>query len=253
MIKKILPSWLKKIIKRFLSLVLYCSWVLRCELNNFFLDDLIKKYKKIHLGCGDIRLKNFINVDFRATKATDITKDCSKLDFLPNRSIDILFANAFLEHLYLSQRQKCLDEVYRVLSNQGKAIILSVPDFENIAKAYLNKQKIIDKKIFDLYEVYRFTHGEPEQAPTWWLGQLHKSLFDTKTLSELCKNAGFSHFVIFRSNFADEFTSVNLGIIAYKKKPSTGKVDKKYIADIFKDFNLKFNPKTIVITHRMGL
>src|SRR5438045_8474983 len=103
-----------------------------------------------------------------------------------------------------------------MLNDRGKTIILSIPDFEEIAKAYLKKQKVKKDKLFSLYEVYRFTHGEPEQAPTWWLEQLHKSLLDTQALISLFTNAGFQSFVIFRTSYADELPSVTLGIIDYK-------------------------------------
>ena len=47
------------------------------------------------------------------------------------------------------------------------------------------------------YNVYRYTHGDPEHQPAWWIGQLHKSLFDEDELTVLLRDAGFQSFVMF--------------------------------------------------------
>jgi hypothetical protein len=66
-----------------------------------------------------------------------------------------------------------------------------------VAKFYLERAPGTAGPVFDLFNVYRYTHGDPEQAPLWWFGQLHKSLFDEDELSSLLKAAGFETFVLF--------------------------------------------------------
>ena len=51
--------------------------------------------------------------------------------------------------------------------------------------------------MFDLYNVYRYTHGAPEGQESWWLGQLHKSLFDASEVATLLSASGFAQYAIF--------------------------------------------------------
>lgn len=44
------------------------------------------KYDRLHIGCGDYRLKGFVNVDARQTPATDIVHSCADLSFLPEKA-----------------------------------------------------------------------------------------------------------------------------------------------------------------------
>ncbi len=83
---------------------------------------------------------------------------------------------------------------------------------------------------FDLFNVYRYTHGEPEQttvipwadwrpeahpdsAPPGWVPQLHKSLFDAGYLGSLFEAGGFSA-TVFHYTYPGEEHPLNLGAIA---------------------------------------
>ena len=180
---------------------------------------LLEKTNKVHLGCGDIKMNGFINVDFRTTLATDISHDCSDLSIFPNNSLQAVFSNAFFEHLYKNDRVKCLASIYKALKPDGEIVFVGFPDFEKVASAYLEKKKGLLSDTFDLYHVYRFTHGDPEHVDGWWLEQLHKSLFDKVEVENLLNKAGFSYFVIFNYAFREEYLSISLGFFAFKQKP----------------------------------
>ncbi len=193
----------------------------RCLINkNFRLESLIKSNSGLHVGCGDIRLTNFINLDVRATKATDIAQNSTKLTIFPNKSFQTVFSNAFFEHLYKDQRIPHLTDAKRTLKPNGILIYLGMPDFRIVADSYLKRTPGILYKKFDVNEAYRYTHGNPEQADGWWQEQLHKSLFDEDSLSEMVTKAGFDHFLIFNYSFRDEHLALNLGVIGFNKKPS---------------------------------
>lgn len=222
------------------------SWYTVILLNKFlFQENLISKYGKIHIGCGDIKLDGFINIDFRATKATDLVQDCTDLSIFPDRSIRFVYAHAFLEHLKKDKRLEFLKNVNRILTGGGQVMILAIPDFEAIAKLYLQKKLKIEGGKSDLYNAYRYTHGDPEQHPKWWMEQLHKSLFDKDLLTALLQKSGFSKFMIFRYCFKEEKYPLNLGFIAGKDKK--GNLDQNELKEQLMNFNSGIDLKTLRI------
>jgi predicted SAM-dependent methyltransferase len=205
------------------------------------LKKMIKRYGelKLHLGCGDKHYDNMINCDFRATKAVDIIMDCSNLSRFKENSVTCIFAHAFFEHIYRSQQLPMLEDCFRILTKNGFLIILGIPDFRVVANWYINRNPGIPGygKIFDLYHVYRYTHGDPEIAPSYWLEQLHKSLFDKEYIKLLLKKAGFSNYFIFNYCYPKEKIPLLLGLIASKTKISKSirailEPFKEYIGDV---------------------
>ena len=151
---------------------------------------------RLHLGCGGDRLPDCINIDYRQTPATDLTMDLNVPRLAPS-SVALAFSNAFFEHLYRPQRLPHLRRIRESLEAGGVCCYIGVPYFKNIAKFYLEKAPGTLGPVFDLYNVYRYTHGDPEQARGWWLGQLHKSLFDEEELSALLNDSGFGSPAMF--------------------------------------------------------
>ena len=112
-------------------------------------------------------------------------------------SVALAFSNAFFEHLYRQQRLPHLRRIRESLEDAGVCCYIGVPYFRNIARFYLERAPGTLGPVFDLYNVYRYTHGDPEHQPQWWLGQLHKSLFDEEELAILLNDAGFPSYVMF--------------------------------------------------------
>lgn len=233
----------KKLLKSGRNTVRNFYYFLRCTcIRWFFLKKLIKEKGKLHIGCGDVKLNGFINIDFRPTKAADISHDCVNLSIIPRRSISLVYANAFFEHVYRLRRVDCLLSIHRILRDEGIVVFLAIPDFPSVAKAYLEKKRGIVGKRFDLFNVYRYTHGDPEQYPTWWLSQLHKSLFDKEEIERLLLESGFSHWTIFSYIYKDDKLDVLLGFVAGKKKdaiPHTKKDLLMVLSSLTKDVNEK--------------
>ncbi len=190
--------------------------------------ELLKKSDRVHLGCGDIIKKGFINVDYRTTLASDISYDCSDLSIFPSNSLKAIFSNAFFEHLYKDDRIPSLKSIYTALKPDGEVIFIGIPDFEKIARAYIDKRKGLLSETFDLYHVYRFTHGDPEHVSGWWLEQLHKSLFDKNEMEHLLEGAGFRHYIIFDYAYKNDELVLSMGFIAFKNKPQI-KLNKEWL------------------------
>ena len=196
----------------------YVFHFLRVRMNGLFYTSRIRRYRRLHMGCGDIHLDGYLNIDSRPTKAADIIGNCADISFLPAHHFSEIYSNAFFEHLYKGEREKCLRSIYSGLSSNGTVVFTGIPDFSCVARAYLEKKQGITAKVFDIDQAYRHTHGAPEGKSAWWLAQLHKSLFDTQTTKQLLQVAGFSRFCIFTYIFGNDKTRITQGFVAWKNR-----------------------------------
>ena len=151
---------------------------------------------RVHFGCGDDRLADYVNIDYRRTRATDVTMDLN-VPRLGESTVALAFSNAFFEHLIRPQRLPHLRRVRELLEPGGVCCYIGVPYFKNVARFYLEKAPGTLGPVFDLYNVYRYTHGDPDHQPSWWLEQLHTSLFDEDELAALLREAGFDSYAMF--------------------------------------------------------
>ena len=220
---------------------------IRCLVNKLFrLDYLTSKYEKLHVGCGTVHLASFLNIDYRATAAADLAHDCGNLTLFKAKSFSSVYSNAFFEHLYRENRVQCLTSIRRIIKDEGIVVFVGIPDFKVIAKSYLNKAPGILSQTFDLYHVYRYTHGVPEETPDFWLEQLHKTLFDQETLEEILRGAGFTSWCLFNYCFRDEKIPLNLGFIAFNTPPPFVP-DKEWLANLLDGYTKDVNKESIEI------
>jgi len=193
----------------------------------------------VHLGCGDQHFEGMINCDVRVTRTTDLIMNCQNLSKFADNSINVIFSHAFFEHLYPYQQFPLLKDCYRTLNNDNGCLsclmFLGIPDFHRIAESYLNRVPGHPGRstIFDLSQVYRYTHGVPEIPYSSYLEQLHKSLFDKAYLSEVISNAGFKHWCIFNYCYKGEKIPLNIGMLCWKKKPSNHITSLKKMVNAF--------------------
>ena len=68
--------------------------------------------------------------------------------------------------------------------------------------------------------------------PTWWIGQLHKSLFDEEELSSLLNEAGLGSHVMFAYAHPDDTNpvSVTMGFYATRARASEAALRKDCLA-----------------------
>lgn len=93
--------------------------------------------KRLHLGCGNIRLTGFCNVDILTTAAVDVVSDISKLDNFADNSIELIYACHVLEHFSHDEAVSVLRRWFDVLAPGGE-LRISVPDLDRIVKIYHN-------------------------------------------------------------------------------------------------------------------
>lgn len=93
--------------------------------------------KRLHLGCGNIRLPGFCNVDILTTPAVDVKSDISKLDNFADNSIELIYACHVLEHFSHDEAVRVLRRWFEVLEPGGE-LRISVPDIDRIVKIYVD-------------------------------------------------------------------------------------------------------------------
>lgn len=91
--------------------------------------------KRLHLGCGNIHLPGFCNVDILMTHAVDVVSDISKLDKFADNSIELIYACHVLEHFSHEDAINVLHRWFEVLKPGGE-LRISVPDIDRIVKIY---------------------------------------------------------------------------------------------------------------------
>jgi predicted SAM-dependent methyltransferase len=195
--------------------------------------------QRFHLGCGDTRLDGYVNVDVRSTTATDFTADLNSLDLPELRDAECLFSHAFFEHLLRNSRVPHLVAAREALADDGFVCYLGLPDFERIARLYLERGPGVVGPVFDLYNVYRYTHGDPDAVGDWYFEQLHKSLFDTDEIERLLQDAGYPSYVSFAYMFPGETVRVSLGFLAMKSRRPTRELERLTL-DFLAAFDGKF-------------
>jgi predicted SAM-dependent methyltransferase len=178
-----------------------------------------------HLGCGDKALPGYVNVDVRDTPAADLVVDLSNLEPDRFRPAAGFFSHAFFEHLPRVSQVPHLQTLRQVLIPEGFACYLGLPDFSAVAELYLTQGPGVVGPVFDLYNVYRYTHGDPEAADGWQYEQLHKGLFDSDELIRLLQEAGFGSWFIFRYAFPGEVVRVSLGFYAVPGSVSPARLE----------------------------
>lgn len=141
---------------------------------------------KLNLGCGDVYLEEWINIDLDSSKA-DINQDLrSPLPYTDN-TVDFIINEHFIEHLTVEEGLKFLEECFRVLK-PGGVFRIATPDLTYTLFRYFffwKKQDWIKKYRYEWLK----TKGEMINLCFHEWG--HKYLYDREELIKRLKEAGF--------------------------------------------------------------
>lgn len=103
---------------------------------------------KLHLGCGNVRLKGFVNIDMIASPAVDLLCDSRRLPFQAG-SVARIETYHMIEHLPRHDLICALYEWNRVLQ-EGGDLIIECPDFDATLREYVSGKKFRINNIFGL-------------------------------------------------------------------------------------------------------
>jgi ubiquinone/menaquinone biosynthesis C-methylase UbiE len=154
-------------------------------------------FKKLHLGCGNIRLDGFVNIDIKESSAVDRQLDIRKLDY-PDNSIEIIYCCHVLEHFTSPEVKKVLAEWHRVLAPGGNLAIV-VPNLNRwILRYLLNPLYSLKNKLF--FRKDRKNEIEIEEMliadlfagePDYSFNSYHKTGFNPRIIKKIARGIGF--------------------------------------------------------------
>ncbi len=142
---------------------------------------------KLHIGCGNKFLKDFVHIDIMDFPHVDIKTSADDLNMIEDNSVELIYVCHLLEHFGRHEVKKVLKEWYRVLKPGGK-LRIAVPDFEAIVEHYLKNRNMV--------EILGLLSGGQKNEFDY-----HKILFDENFLKNVLKEAGFN--VINRYNWKE--------------------------------------------------
>jgi len=101
--------------------------------------------KALNLGCGLTKFESsedteFINVDIDPKMNPDVLHDITKIPFpFDKNSIDVVYLLHTIEHLNNEIQIKVLNEIRRVLKDNG-ILVVSYPEFIKVAQNYIDNK-----------------------------------------------------------------------------------------------------------------
>jgi predicted SAM-dependent methyltransferase len=134
---------------------------------------------KLHLGCGKRFIPGFIHIDVLDYPHVDHVAAIDNLPFLPDNSVNLIYACHVLEHFKRRDVDRVLLEWRRIL-RPGGTLRLSVPDFAKLVDVY-EKFGRMDLVIGALF-------GRQD-----YLYNVHYNVFDYDTLSATLTRVGFAN------------------------------------------------------------
>lgn len=134
---------------------------------------------KLNLGCGDVNLPGFINIDNRIDTNYDVLDDVRYLREFEENSVSLIYASHILEHFSRHEYKDVLSRWYSLLSSNG-ILRVAVPDLESAAQYY------IDTK--DLRAITGLMYGGQDYSGNfhhwgWDYTQMENDLFETGFVS----------------------------------------------------------------------
>lgn len=102
--------------------------------------------KRLDMGSGEYRYKDFTTVDLYAKEA-DIKADMGDLPMIADNSVEEIWASHCLEHIPPERVQPTLKEWIRILKPGGTAQII-VPDLDDACREWLQRTPLALSMIY---------------------------------------------------------------------------------------------------------
>jgi len=133
--------------------------------------------RKLHLGCGNIHIDGYINIDCRYQPGVDKVDNIKFLRSFGKESIDVIYACAVLEHFTRWEYESILSRWHELLKPKG-ILRISVPDFDATIKHYVKHE--------DLKALIGIFYGGQDYE-----NNFHHYIWNFKTMKEDLLKVGF--------------------------------------------------------------
>lgn len=181
----------------------------------------------LHIGCANIRLDNFINIDIRKTDATDIVSPAWKIPGIKNSTVNTIYSRHMLEHLDPNDARLTLKHWFSLLKEEGYLNII-VPDIEFHSKQLLGISK---SKAFGDEQLHSFAGfwGWRDENKGGNREDAHKWGYTEFSLTRELENAGFKSVKrVWQGKDSQPF---HLNLIATKSEQKMHDLKEKYNFD----------------------
>jgi len=133
---------------------------------------------RLNLGCGLYKIEGLINVDQRESVHPDLLADALRLPYEPG-TVDEIYAGHLLEHLTWDEGQAALRHWHSILKIGG-TIMITVPDFDFLAKQYLENPTAANMRAMNDLYIYSYVQES-----------LHRYCYGPALLKAAMTEAGF--------------------------------------------------------------
>jgi predicted SAM-dependent methyltransferase len=152
------------------------------------------KIRKLHIGCGDNVLPDWLNSDYFPYPHNIFHLDATDTFPLANDTFDFIFSEHMIEHISYPQGLGMLSECYRVLRNNGN-IRISTPNLSFLIDLYHGQQSEL-KKDYVQWATDNFIPTAPYPDAVFVINNFvrdwgHLFIYDEKTLRLSMEKAGF--------------------------------------------------------------
>ena len=132
---------------------------------------------KLHVGCGNVILPGWTNLDIEKLPGVDVVDNITTLTKIPDNSCDIIYASHVLEHVGRNEFEDVIRTWNKKLKKNG-TLRIAVPDFEKIIIWYQRTKHVID--------IVGLVSGGQKTKYDY-----HKMIYDKKSLTEILLKMGF--------------------------------------------------------------
>jgi predicted SAM-dependent methyltransferase len=182
----------------------------------FFLKRFFKKQKKsalLHLGCGNIYIDNYINIDISHLTCADKVIDIKKVPSIYSyNTIDEVLMIHSISYLRIWEVELFLSGIFKILKKGGR-LILEFPDIQKCSKI-LNESSQIDQQYLEaLRAVFAYDNLQVQNKIKY---TTYMSGWSSLHIENVLKKAGFSEINILDPIFHEKIIWRDVRIEAIK-------------------------------------
>jgi predicted SAM-dependent methyltransferase len=151
--------------------------------------------RKLHIGCGQYVLADWLNSDFYPQSPAVIHLDATRPFPFANDTFDFIFTEHMIEHVSYANGLAMLNECRRVLKENG-TIRISTPDLRFLIDLYQDGKSDIKRRYIE-WSTGRFDEKVPFNDAVFVINNFvrawgHLFIYDEKVLRSSLEQSGFT-------------------------------------------------------------